>query len=560
MNILFSKNNRVSGTIICIMMLWTWSSCVNQSQKNTGQYGQYFEEASRNADLANEGFRRCENYKNAWLSFADPKSKLVPRRLSNREDRDVWNAWDCAADNYPFLVLTSFFTSRDQFDGIMKEMLENEKRLTSRVKTLPDTYSFSKENFLYDSVSMDRIIFGSSEYMKDGLLPLTEWLGHSPWYDRMLTMLYDLDEFVDVAGDLGEKNFGKAPEAEVNGELLQILSRMYWMTGDVKLLNWAVQIGDFFLLGGGYPLTHVDYLRLRDHGCELIAGLCELYITVHFADQNKKKVYQRPLYRLLDSVLEYGRNEDGFFYNAINPRTGNIVDTSLADTWGYTLNGFYSIYMIDSVTRYRDVVDKIFTNLHRYRNYNWEENSADGYADAIEGAINLYNRISDHRAADWIDSETKVMWSMQDSSRRGNAQQWKNSGIIEGWYGDGNFARTTIMYNLWKSQGTYVLPYSPELKLGASRKGDTLCLALNSQDAWKGKLYFDKPRHFEVMKMPIDWPRINQFPEWFTADPRKDYRILDEKGDVLYELSGKELWEGIALELNGNEPLHLIVF
>jgi len=61
--------------------------------------------------------------------------------------------------------------------------------------------------------------------------------------------------------------------------------------------------------------------------------------------------------------------------------------------------------------------------------------------------LNLYNRIPDPKIADWIDSEIKVMWSMQ-----------KESGIIEGWHGDGNFARTTIMYNLWKSKGLYLKP------------------------------------------------------------------------------------------------------
>ncbi len=58
-------------------------------------------------------------------------------------------------------------------------------------------------------------------------------------------------------------------------------------------------------------------------------------------------------------------------------------------------------------------------------------------------------------AGEWIDSEIKVMWNKQQPS-----------GIIEGWHGDGNFARTTIMYCLWKTGGAYLVPWNDSLKLG----------------------------------------------------------------------------------------------
>jgi hypothetical protein len=198
-----------------------------------------FEQAAANATLAQEGFVRCDRYLDAWLSYADPISKLVPRTLDR--DRDILNANDCAADNFPFLVLTSYFTDTERYRGRMKEMLDNEIRLTSRIRSLPDTYSFSKKGFQHDVVSMPRIVFGTTEYMKEGLLPVTEWVGASPWLDRMLPMLRDLDDYVDVAGEFGEGTFGNAPEAEVNGELLQILSRMYWFSADKRFLEWAIQ-------------------------------------------------------------------------------------------------------------------------------------------------------------------------------------------------------------------------------------------------------------------------------------------------------------------------------
>jgi len=91
-------------------------------------------------------------------------------------------------------------------------MFESEKRLTSKVNSLPDTYSFSKAGFLNEELKMGEIVFGSSEYVKDGLLPLTEWLGQSPWSDRMIEMLYDLKKEMTIAGDIQEQGFGSAPK------------------------------------------------------------------------------------------------------------------------------------------------------------------------------------------------------------------------------------------------------------------------------------------------------------------------------------------------------------
>jgi hypothetical protein len=29
------------------------------------------------------------------------------------------------------------------------------------------------------------------------------------------------------------------------------------------------------------------------------------------------------------------------------------------------------------------------------------------------------------------------------------------------------------------------------------------------------------------MKLPLDWPRINQFPEWYTVTPTINYQVYD---------------------------------
>ena len=256
---------------------------------------------------------------------------------------------------------------------------------------------------------------------------------------------------------------------------------------------------------------------------------------------------------MLDRILAVGRNDDGLFYNGINPTNGTIQWEGTADNFGYTLNAFYTVYQVDSIASYREATLKVLGILNtKYRNFDWEEGSSDGYADAIEGALNLYAREPVSAAEEWIDSETQVMWSMQDSSHRKNSQQWKGSGIIEGWHGDGNFARTTIMYCLWKSQGVTARPWRSDIQLGASRKGDTAFINLKAGENWKGLLKFDSPRHHSIMKMPIDWPRINQFPEWFIVNRDQLYQVKNLATGLYTKYSGKQLLEGIEIDLKGD--------
>ncbi|MBE0655484.1 MAG: hypothetical protein IH594_16905, partial [Bacteroidales bacterium] len=404
--------------------------------------------AIENGLLVNEGFQRCIDYVYDWLGFADPTTGLIPRNLY--ESRDIWDPKDCAADNYPFMVLTSAIVDRDLFDGKMYDILQAEQKYTNRLDRLPDIYSFSMQDFKYDDINTARIIFGASEYIKDGLLSLTEYIGKSPWSERMIEILDDIWKHAEYVTP-----FGKIPSlnVEVNGELLQTLSRVYWMTGDEKYLEWAERLGDYYLLGDHHPTKDFHVLRLRDHGCEIVSGLCEIYLTVAFSKPSKKIEYQQPIYSMLDRILAVGTNDNGMFYNEINPMTGDILDNGIADTWGYTYNAFYSVFMLDNHLPYKEAVLNVLQNLDNYRNFNWERHGSDGFADAIESALNLYNREPVSNVDEWVESQIQIMWSIQDSAFREDLEEWNGRGVIEGWHGDGNFARTTTMFCLWKTQG-----------------------------------------------------------------------------------------------------------
>jgi hypothetical protein len=526
------KNNHLLLLVLAVII-----SCTSPPRFDE----QIVEQAQKNGKLANEGYVRSLEFTKAWLTKTDNISGLIPTNLTRSSD--IWEPHNSAADNYAFMVLTAYLLDQDLYNGELLDMLNTEQKITSRVKSLPDTYSFSKQGFRDEEIEMAQIIFGTSEYIKDGLIPLAEYIGESPWNDRMMEMLNDLLPYIHPE-ELPGYFERTASVEEVNGEMLQTLSRIYWMTGDEKYLDLAIKIGDYYLLGER-DLSKIEYLRIRDHGCEIIGGLSELYVTLNFENPGKKETYKTPLSQILDRILEIGRNEDGLFYNAVNMKTGEIVDEKIVDNWGYVFNAYYSVWLVDEKEEYRDAVLKGFSKLNEnYRNYAWEGSSHDGYADALESGINLYNREPVPELKSWIDSEMQVMFGMQ-----------QDNGIIGGWHGDGNFARTAIMYSLWKTQGAHIFPWCEDVIIGAEKTDDKIYFVVTAQTDWKGKLVFDAPRHKTILNLPIDYPRINQFPEWFTAIEGESYNIVSSKEQLSGEYSGKKLTEGIPIELGANEKV-----
>lgn len=98
-----------------------------------------------------------------------------------------------------------------------------------------------------------------------------------------------------------------------------------------------------------------------------------------------------------------------------------------------------------------------------------------------------------------------------------------------------------------RAAATSVHPWRPDLLLGAVRSDEALLISLSADEAWSGELRFDRPRHRTYMKMPLDWPRMNQFPEWFTVDAGATYAVREvgagEGPEAEY--SGAELLEGM---------------
>jgi hypothetical protein len=442
-------------------------------------------------------------------------------------------------------VLTAQLTDPVLYEGRMMDMLRNEIRFTSAKASVPGNLTLASGELGPPS------LFGAGEYAKDGLLAVTEYLGRTPWFHRMVDLTADA-----MAQAATPSRFGMLPasDPELNGDYLQTLVRLVTMTGDRRFLDWARRIGNAYIeeaLPGsfGVPAMKWDFtnhtgerrLRLRDHGNETVVGLTLLYALEHQLGSEYEQRDGLVVKRMLDRILE-SATADGMLYNEVDAETLAPIDTRLSDNWGYVYGAVYTYYQVTGDTSYRDAVRRVLTNLPKYRKYVWEphnpaENlplgSFDGYADAIESAIYLANREPVPEAFDWIDSEMQVMLGMQ-----------RPDGHIENWYGEGNFNRTALLYAYMKSLGVRPARWEPGVRVGAARDGTRLIVSLTAPAP--RLIQFDFARHTRVMNLQRNYVRLNEFPEWFTVDENTLYRIgrPGTPGEIRL---GSELIAGVTL-------------
>jgi hypothetical protein len=351
--------------------------------------------------------------------------------------------------------------------------------------------------------------------------------------------------------------YGKLPDpgAELNGDVLQVLVRLATMTGDRRFLEWAERIGDAYILevlprnhglpGYTWDFTRhegPDRMRLRDHGNEIVVGLSLLQALESDLGRPRGDSYRAPVANMLDRILA-SANPDGLLYDDIRASDLGATQTSLSDNWGYVYGAVYTHFMSTGEVRFREAVRRVLSNLPRYRGYDWERGSHDGYADAIESALYLLAREDVAEARSFIESEVLTLLAFQ-----------QEDGTIERWYGDGNWARTLLLYAMWKTQGTYVEPWREGLRLGATPEGQRLLVSLEGPPGEVTRLRFDYARHRRELNLPRNYVRLNEWPEWFVVDENTLYRVQHVGGQEEIRL-GSELKAGIPVTV----PSRLVV-
>jgi hypothetical protein len=109
------------------------------------------------------------------------------------------------------------------------------------------------------------------------------------------------------------------------------------------------------------------------------------------------------------------------------------------------------------------------------------------------------------------------------------------------------------------TRGLIACPWRKDLQLGAAHSGNGLAIVIKAPNDWAGALDFDIPRHRYYMGFRRDWPRMNTLPEWFTVDYEQRYQVQCLDTDTANIYSGKELHNGLPVQLKANQTLRIQV-
>jgi hypothetical protein len=508
--------------------------------------------AALNGVLAQEAILRVRAVHNAWMPRRDPGTKLFPESLR----RPRWNYRNTAADFFCFLFHAGLYTDEPSVP-LLRETLRAEAALVGPGQLCQPVASATGRPI---RSSASELMFGASEYAKDGLLSLYEATGDAQVYQRLL-------EVVDavIAHSEHRSRFGPIPgiRSEVNGEMLQVLSRLALVEESPVYGEMAARIGDaaiqqMLAANHGLPAHKYDYeddrvieerVRIRDHGSEVIGGLSEVYALAvsRRADPQwaaRAERWAEPLARMYELLLEYGINEAGLIVNALDPSSRRQIDAGANDNWGYILSGLLlytqaagrhgviDAARLESLLRRADEVVSAVVSTDGLA---WEGPNQDGYADALESA--LY--IAAHRpgCADallpWVDRQIGIMFDMQ-----------QESGFVDGHYLDGNFIRTTLMYADLRSGGWRIDPWDAGTRVGMARREGQAVLVVESRDGYEGVLRPRRAAHELRRNLPWNWPRLNSWPEWLAPSTLRTVRRAEGIATVP---SVEELTKGVRV-------------
>ena len=511
-------------------------SDISRERASRAWAGDHVGVARLNAIFAAEGFRRSRLVLDRWFTRFDPGTGLLPSSLE--PDGQLWAYGDTGSDLYPHLAIATHLLAPEN-DRLFTRLLEAERKLGPDV---PDDVRIPGGQPV--GLNLKDRIFGNAEYAKDGLLPMLDRLGPDPWLGR----LTEIADKILAASETPTRSHGMLPadSTEVNGDMLQVLARTYWATGDKKYLDAASRIGrtytqEVFPTTTYLPPNRWDFVekepldrrrfRLSDHGNEVLSGLLEWHLAATLAGDPEADNDRLAIRRMLDRLADKGRSPDGLWMRVIEIPSGRVDQDGISDNWGYVSQAFLIQALVERIApngdpaagaRYREVAAKSLGALATYRYYNWQSGEMDGYADAIESAIYIMHEVDDPAAELWMDDQIGALYGYQAP----------DGAVVERDL-DGNFIRSALLNAFRLTGGARLDPWSPDLLLGGSRDGDCLTLWATSSQDWQGKLILDRPRHRDFMNMPYDYARLNKWPEWFTASAGTAYRVTDSQGAAL---------------------------
>jgi hypothetical protein len=384
-------------------------------------------------------------------------------------------------------------------------------------------------------------------------MPLLERSGRGPWFERLEEIAHRLIKTAGVETKLGKI---VASNNEVNGNMLILLSRLYWATKKAEYLNMAEQIAEVYLFeilpNNHYLPPHEwnfarnkpasSFFRLRDHGNEIIQGLSEVYLLEKMNGRPQAVRYREPLKKFLDRLLVVGRTPDGLWCGDVDSRTGKSLGKKKSiDAWGYIANAYQMFDLAEGTSGYAEEIKHAMRAAAARKSF-WGEQ--DAYADSIESMLYLLPWFDIPECHYWVDDEIEVLFNWQSPS-----------GFVNKHYLDGNFIRTALLYATYKTQGAFAQPWREDVYLGAAfdKIKKELYLSLRTTAPWQGLLRFDQDRHRIILNLPFDYPRLNATPEWFVVEPHKTYSVVNLRTGEETCYTGASLAQGLAVTMDEKE-------
>lgn len=513
--------------------------------------GDSAEVAGLNSVLASEAFGRAASVTRRWLDRRDAPTGLFPHTL--RRDGRIWTYGDAGSDLFPFLALATRYLVADRYPEILAT-LAAERALSSG---LPQDISLDTRRPVRPEP--EKRMLEAVEYAKDGLLPMVEALGPEPWLPRLREVIDQV-----IAASAAPTPYGPIPadSTEVNGSALQALARLYWATRDPKYLQMGDRIAAAYLdralpRAAYLPPQRWDFmenepvgpreLQLGDHGNEIVSGLVEWHRVELLTGSPVGRQHRQAIREMLERLLSKGRTPDGLWYELIDVPSGKVRDKELTDNWGYLGQAYLNQADIErtlpgggdraSGDRFAEGATTALRAASAVNFYAWERGEMDGYADTLEGALYLLRYLDVPEASAWVDRQMPVLYGFQ-----------RGDGSVTDENIDGNFVRTALLYGLRMTRGVRVEPWNDGVSVGAAMDGPCLQVHLHTEAPWSGRLLFDSSRHHAHFGLPSDYPRLNQWPEWFSVLPDGRYTLQGD-GVGSNDHRGEELAMGILMTL-----------
>lgn len=517
--------------------------------------------AALNAARSHEALARARAVHDAWLAQRRPETGLYPRDRVNM----VWSYRDVAADFFGHQLNVALLTHSPAIDAHLKT-LAAERAATPPGQLCGDLDSTTGQPV--PSLPRDRM-FGTAEYAKDGLLSVVELTDHPAARARLI----ELADAV-LAASSHPSRLGPIPDrrSEVNGDMLQVLSRLAFATGDDRYAEMAGRIADAAVsqmlpANHGLPAQVYDYekdtplrnfVQIRDHGNELLVGLSEAYaLAVHHAAagdalwRDRADRWSTPLANMYSTILEHARNDAGLLIGSIDPATLQPRDANASDNWGYVVCGAelycqaahrHGATPPPKLASIRGHIASLVDAVMRTNDHPWEGTHQDGYADSLESGIYAaaYCPSLDRaRIKTWIDSQIPIWHRKQ-----------RADGFVDEHYLDGNFMRTCLLYAQMCSGGWTASPWSSDVGIGYEPTGDStgVLVIAAGEGGWEGVVKPDSARHRHALNLPWNWPRINSWPEWHTAESIAEARVVTTAG-VGNALDAATIAQGIPVKL-----------